>query len=168
MLVLFPVLAACSGGPAGPGAAAVGEGASLLTGVKFSQVNDNQLKWTLVSNTARFEDGETKIYFDNPKMDLFEDNKLTSKLKAETGFLNMLKKDAQLERTVRVESETDGMVMLTTRLFFSSEKNKIWTDDPVTIYKGDTVTQGRGFTANPDLSEIAITQQETTTVEKKQ
>ncbi len=135
-----------------------------MTGVRFSQVNDNQLQWTLVSKTARFEEGETRIYFYSPKMDLFKDNKLTSKLKSETGFLNMIKKDAQLEKNVRVESNTDGMLLLTTRLFFSSEKNKIWTDDAVTIFKGNTVTQGRGFTANPDLSEIAITQQETTTL----
>lgn len=143
------------------------EGASLMTGVKFSQVNDNRLQWTLVSKTARFEEGETRIHFTDPKMDLFEDDKLTSKLKAETGFLDMTKQDAQLEKDVRVESKTDGMVLLTTRLFFSSEKKKIWTDDPVTILKGNTVTQGRGFTANPDLSEIAITQQETTTLIKK-
>ena len=147
--------------------AEIQEGASLLTGVKVSEVNDNQLKWTLVSKTARFEDGETRIYFDNPKMDLFENNRLTSKLNAETGFLNMTRKDAQLEHNVRVESKTDGMILTTTRLFFSSAKDKIWTDDPVTILKGDTITQGRGFTANPDLSEIVITQQKTTTLGKK-
>ena len=156
---------ACSGHP--PGGVAVQEGASLLTGVNVSQVDNNLLKWTLVANTARFEDGETKIYFDNPKMDLFEDNKVASKLKAEIGFLNMTKKDAQLEKNVRVESKADGMVLLAPRLFFSSEKNKIWTDDPVTIFKANAVTRGRGFRANPDLSEMEITQQETTTVEKK-
>jgi LPS export ABC transporter protein LptC len=146
----------------------VREGASLMTGVRFSQVDDNQLKWTLASKTARFEDGETRIYFDHPKMDMFENNRLTSRLNAETGFLNMTKKDAQLEKAVRVDSETDGMTLLTARLFFSSEKNKIWTDDPVTILKGKTVTHGLGFTANPDLSEIVITRQETTTLGKNE
>ena len=159
-------LSACSGDPTKLGEA-VREGASLMTGVKFSQVNDNQRQWTLTSKTARFEDGETKIFFDNPRMDLFKNDSLASKLEAETGFLNMIQKDAQLQKDVRVESKTDGMRLLTTRLFFSSEKNKIWTDDPVEIYKGNTVTQGRGFTANPDLSEIAITHQETTTLGKK-
>ena len=143
------------------------EGASLMTGVKFSQVNDNQRQWTLVSETARFEDGETRIFFDYPKMELFKDNKLTSRLEADTGFLNMTRKDAQLENSVRVESKTDGMLLLTTRLFFSTQKNKIWTDDPVEIFKGNTVTRGSGFTANPDLSEIAIIRQETTTLRKK-
>ncbi len=156
---------ACTGNP--PGGAVIQEGASLLTGLTVSQMNGTQLKWSLASKTARFEDGETRIYFYNPKMDLFENNKLTSKLKADAGFLNMTRKDAQLEKDVRVESKTDGMILLTRKLFFSSGKNKIWTDDPVTIHKGNTVIKGRGFTANPDLSEIAITQQETTTLEKK-
>ena len=73
-----------------------------MTGVRFSQVNNNQLQWSLVSKTARFEEGETRIYFHNPKMDLFKDNKLATKLESETGFLNMIKKDAQLEKNVRV------------------------------------------------------------------
>ena len=158
-------LSACSESPRKFGEA-VQEGSSLMTGVKVSQVNDNQLEWTLVSKTARFEKGETLIYFEDPKMDLFDDNRLTSRLQSDTGFINMVKKDAQLEKNVRVESKTDAMVLRTSRLFFSSEKNKIWTDDPVTIQKGNTITKGRGFTADPDLSRIAITQQETTTLGK--
>lgn len=137
-----------------------------MTGVKVSEVNGNSVRWTLDSGTARFEDGETKIYFDNPKMRLFEDGKSSSDLYAETGFINMVKKDAQLEKNVKVVSKTDGMTLLTSRLFFSSEKDKIWTDDPVTILKGDNITRGQGFTANPDLSKIEITRQETTTRKK--
>ena len=78
----------------------------------------------------------------------------------------MVKKDAQLERNVKVVSRTDAMTLLTSRLFFSSKKDKIWTEDPVTILKGNTVTRGHGFRANPDLSKIEITRQETTTREK--
>lgn len=138
-----------------------------MTGVKVSEVNDNTVRWTMDSKTARFEDGETLIYFDNPKMNFFKNDKPSSDLYAETGFINMVKKDAQLEKNVKVVSRTDGMTLLTSRLFFSSEKDKIWTEDPVTILKGDTVTHGHGFRANPDLSEIEITRQETTTREKK-
>jgi len=141
----------------------VQEGASLLTGVKVTEINDNLVRWTLNSSTARFEEGETRIHFDNPEMLFFENNRPASRLNAETGFLNMVKKDAQLETKVRVESKTQAMTLLTSRLFFSSEKDKIWTEDPVTIYKDDTVTHGRGFTAKPDLSEIEITRQETIT-----
>jgi LPS export ABC transporter protein LptC len=161
--MLAVILCACSesGPPRYEGT--VQEGASLLTDVKISEINENKLKWTLLSKTARFEDGETMIYFDNPKIDMFENNKLASKLNAESGFLNMIRNDARLEKSVRVVSEADGMVLLTSKLFFSSEKNKIWTDDPVTILKGNSITHGRGITANPDLSEIEITQQETTT-----
>jgi len=138
-----------------------------MTGVKVSEVNDNTIRWTMRSNTARFEDGETKIYFDDPKMSFYDNSKPSSDLNAETGFLNMAKKDGQLEKNVKVVSRTDGMILLTTRLFFSSEKDKIWTDDPVTILKGDTVTRGHGFRANPDLSQIEIIRQETTTRGKK-
>ena len=161
---LLLTISACSGRGQGGD---VKEGASLMTGVRISEVNDNIVRWKMVSTTARFEDGETRIYFDNPKMKFFEDGKPSSDLSAETGFLNMVKKDAELEKNVKVVSKTDGMTLLTSRLFFSSEMNKIWTDDPVTILKGDTVTRGHGFRANPDLSKIEIARQETTTREKK-
>ncbi len=139
------------------------EGASLLTGVKVSEVRRNQLHWKLDSAAARFEDGETKLHFDDPIMFFYNDDNPSSELKAETGFLDIAGEEAQLERNVVVKSKADGMTLLTSRLFFSSKKNKIWTDDPVTILKGDTITHGQGFTANPDLSEIVITRQETTT-----
>lgn len=164
LLTLSLAFSACS--ESHDGAEQVREGASLMTGVQVSQVNDNYLQWTLAAGTARFEDGDTKIYFDGPKMDLFKNDNLTSRLNADNGFLDMTKKDAQLEKNVRVEAKADGMILTTTRLFFSSDKNKIWTDDPVTILKGNTVTKGRGFTANPDLSRIAIKHQETTTLGK--
>jgi len=137
-----------------------------MTGVRISEIINNTVRWTVDSSTARFEDGETKIYFDNPKMNFFEDGKPSSDLYAETGFINMVKEDAQLEKNVKVVSRTDGMTLLTPRLFFSSEKDKIWTDDPVTILKGKTVTRGHGFRANPDLSKIEITRQETITRKK--
>ncbi len=138
------------------------EGASLLTGVEVSEVRGNLLRWKLNSVSARFEDGETRLFFDDPNMFFYNDDKPSSELKAEAGFINMAGEEAQLERSVVVKSKADGMTLLTSRLFFSSKRNKIWTDDPVTILKGDTITHGRGFTANPDLSEIEITRQETT------
>ncbi|HOW90216.1 MAG TPA: LPS export ABC transporter periplasmic protein LptC [Elusimicrobiales bacterium] len=155
------LLAAACSEPAPPGA--VHEGASLLSDVRITEMRDNRHHWKLSSVAARFEDGETRLYFDHPEISFYDDDKPSSELKAETGFINMAEKEAQLERNVVVNSRTDGMTLLTSRLFFSSAKNKIWTDDPVTILKGDTVTRGRGFTANPDLSEIVINRQETTT-----
>jgi LPS export ABC transporter protein LptC len=133
-----------------------------MTGVKFSEVNNNQIRWTLDATTARFVDGETRIYLDGPKIHLFENGAPSSDIDAETGFLNMAQKDAQIETNVKVVSKSEAMTMLTSRLFFSSEKNIIWTEDPVTILRGDTITHGKGLTAKPDLSEIEITQQETT------
>lgn len=93
----------------------------------------------------------------------YENDKLSSELEAETGFMSIPSKEARLEKSVKVVSKAEGMTLFTARLFFSSARNKIWTDDPVTIYKGKTVTRGRGFTANPDLSEIEISRQETVT-----
>ena len=75
--------------------------------------------------------------------------------------MDLIKKDAELVKNVLVVSKIEPMTLETTKLFFSSGKNKIWTDEEVTILRGKNVIRGRGFTANPDLSEIEITRQET-------
>ncbi|MBU2529815.1 MAG: LPS export ABC transporter periplasmic protein LptC [Elusimicrobia bacterium] len=37
----------------------------------------------------------------------------------------------------------------------------MWTQEKVTIYRENTIVTGEGLTANPDLSEIEISNQET-------
>lgn len=121
----------------------------------------NLSNWSLDSLTARLEKGETLIYFEHPFIKFFDNDRVSSQLKADTGFLDMIEKNAELVTNVRVVSKTEAMTLETSKLFFSSAKNKIWTEEDVVIHKGGSVTRGHGFTANPDLSEIEITRQET-------
>lgn len=121
----------------------------------------NASDWTLDAKTARLEESETRIYFEAPRLRFFEKERATSELGADTGFLDLAKKDAELVRNVVVVSWAERMTLKTEKLFFSSAKNKIWTDEDVTVLRGKNVMHGRGFTANPDLTEIEINRQET-------
>ncbi|MBU2572547.1 MAG: LPS export ABC transporter periplasmic protein LptC [Elusimicrobia bacterium] len=152
------IAAGCSGkGKSG----AAAKGAGLFTGLRVSQIEANISNWTLDSKAARLEERETRMYFEGPSIKFFKKNEVSSELKADTGFLDLVKKDAGLVKNVLVVSKAEQMTLETDKLFFSSEKNKIWTDEEVKILKGRNVIHGRGFTANPDLSEIEITRQET-------
>ncbi|MBI4802172.1 MAG: LPS export ABC transporter periplasmic protein LptC [Elusimicrobia bacterium] len=160
-LCLFVWMLAAAGCSDKDKSGAAAEGAGLLRGVRVSQIDANISNWTLDSKAARLEESETRIYFEEPRIKFFEKNEVSSELKADTGFLDLLKKDAELARNVLVVSKAEQLTLETARLFFSSEKNKIWTDEEVTILRGRNVIRGLGFTANPDLSEIEITRQET-------
>ena len=101
------------------------------------------------------------IYFTAPDVKFYDGNVLSSEITSLKGELKMREKEAELTGSVHVDARKDGMKLETSRLFFSSARNKIWTGEPVTIYKERTIIKGRGFTANPDLSEIEILHQET-------
>lgn len=157
-LALLLAAAGCSGrGDSAPPPA----GAGLLKGVRLSQMSSNASDWTLDAMAARLEESETRIYFEAPRLKFFEKEQATSELSADTGFLDLMKKDAELVKNVVVVSWTERMTLKTGKLFFSSRKNKIWTDEEVTVLRGRNMMRGRGFTANPDLTEIEIIRQET-------
>lgn len=155
-------LAGCSGGSQGEAAA----GVSLLKGFSIAETGAGQSRWRLDSETARMDERAGLMMFSSPRIKFYDADKPSSEITSRSGLLRMKERAAELTDQVRVNSLRDGMRLETTRLFYSSAKGKIWTEEPVTIYKGRTVIKGRGFTANPDLSQIQIEHQETRTAGK--
>ncbi|HAT73233.1 MAG TPA: LPS export ABC transporter periplasmic protein LptC [Elusimicrobia bacterium] len=150
-------LAACSGDEAREAA----PGVSLLRDFSIAEAEGGTARWRLDSRTARMDEKAGMIYFDSPRVKFYDEDKVSSEITSLKGSLRMHKKAAELTDKVLVNAMKDGMLLKTTKLFYSSARGKIWTEEPVTIYKGRTVITGRGFTANPDLSEIQIEHQET-------
>jgi len=107
------------------------------------------------------EDLESRMTFSLPVMHFYEAGRVSSIIKAKSGQFEPSKKSAILSANVSVDAKKDGMLLKTEKLYYSSEKGKIWTDEKVTLFRGKTVIKGKGFTANPDLSEIEIEHQET-------
>ena len=156
-LLLLAALAACSGKDSR--AAAAGE--SLIENFSMAESAAGTSRWSLDSTLGRLDEKKGVIAFEGPRIKFYDLGRVTSEITALHGVLQMKDKSAELTDEVTVHAKRDGMQLKTTRLYYSSARGKIWTDDPVTIYKGRTVIKGRGFTANPDLSEIEIQRQET-------
>ncbi|MBI5744299.1 MAG: LPS export ABC transporter periplasmic protein LptC [Elusimicrobia bacterium] len=154
---LLALLSACSGGDSREAA----PGVSLLRDFSIAETAAGQSHWRLNSVTARMDERAGLILFSSPKIRFFDEDKPSSDITAASGLLHMRDKAAELTGDVQVNSLRDGMRLSTTKLYYSSAKGKIWTEEPVTIHKGRTVINGRGFTANPDLSQIQIEHQET-------
>jgi len=127
----------------------------------MAEVNAGPSRWRLNAKTARMLEKQGLILFTSPEIRFYDGKIMSSEIKARDGKLLMREKETELTGDVRVDSRKDGMKLLTSKLFFSTARDKIWTDEPVTIYRERTVITGRGFTANPDLSEIELLHQET-------
>ncbi len=156
-LLLAAGLAACSRG----GAREAAPGVSLLKDFSIAETDAGQSRWRLESPAADMDEKAGLIRFTSPRVRFYDGDRLSSEISSRSGTLQMKSKEAVLTDDVAVNSVRDGMRLTTSRLFYSSARGKVWTDDPVTILKGRTVITGRGFTANPDLSQIQIEHQET-------
>jgi len=156
-LFILLAFAACSGG----GPAETARGVSLFSGLSVSGTDSNSPKWRLDTPAASMEDREGRMIFSLPVMHFYADGRVSSIIKAQSGQFELSKKSAVLSANVSVDAKKEGMLLKTEKLYYSSEKGKIWTDEKVTLFRGKTVIKGKGFTANPDLSEIEIEHQET-------
>ncbi|OGR62946.1 MAG: LPS export ABC transporter periplasmic protein LptC [Elusimicrobia bacterium GWB2_63_22] len=156
-LLLLAALAACSAEKSREAAA----GVSLLENFSMAESLAGSSRWRLDSALGRLDEKKGVIAFESPKIKFYEGGRVTSEITALSGVLQMKDNSAELTDDVVIDAKRDGMQLKTTKLYYSSARGKVWTEEPVTIYKGRTVIKGRGFTANPDLSEIEIQRQET-------
>ena len=162
LLPLAAALCACSQ----PDAGLPAERSSLISGLSIAEASSGTARWRLKAASSRMDEKNGRIFFTQPTVKFYDGKVLSSEITSLKGELFMEEKDAELTGSVKVNAVKDGMRLATTRLFYSSVRDKIWTPEPVIIYKGSTIITGRGFTANPDLSEIEITHQETRMADK--
>ncbi|MDD2804553.1 MAG: LPS export ABC transporter periplasmic protein LptC [Elusimicrobiales bacterium] len=156
-LLLLPLLAACGANDAREAL----PGVSLLENFSMSEADRLGSRWRLDADKGRLDEKKGVITFTSPRIRFYDSGKVSSEVTSRAGSLKMTEKSAVLSDEVVVTAVRDGMRLATSKLYYSSARAKIWTEEPVTIYKGRTVIRGRGFTANPDLSEIEIQRQET-------
>jgi len=158
---LLPLLLLASAACSGADSREAAPGISLLKNFSMAEAAAGASNWRLEAETGRLDEKKGVITFSAPRIKFYDRDRVSSEITSRTGSLRMQEKSAELTDEVEVNAKKDGMRLLTTKLYYSSARAKIWTEEPVTIYKGRTVIKGRGFIANPDLSEIEIQNQET-------
>lgn len=157
-LLALAALSGCLGGRNdGPDSGPV----QKIEGLSMFEMSRGSYTWGLDAAFAKIYEQEEKAYLTLPKMIFYRQGKIISKVRGKKGELITNTKDIDLKDDVVVESLVDGAILKSPSLHFSSASNKIWSTDKVTLYQGGTVVHGRGFTANPDLSEVVIEKQKT-------
>ncbi|MFH1618343.1 MAG: LPS export ABC transporter periplasmic protein LptC [bacterium] len=159
-LIFSLLLCACreagesvSSGDAGP--------VQQMSGLTMRAMNRGFYTWDLTSDFAVLAEAESKARLTNPKINFHRQGKIVSRVSALRGTLFTATKDMELRDNVVVNAVEDESVLKGKTLYFTSATDKIWSRDSVTLYQQGSVVKGKGFFANPDLSEIVIEKQKT-------
>ncbi len=144
-------------------AAAGAEPVQTLHDLTMTQSDRGRPAWRLFSTTARLTEQDHQASLDEPRMSFYQDGKITTKLSAVSGLVQTQTQDVTLSTDVIVRSLSDGSTLTTSRLDYSSQRQKFHTDEPVVVRRPGSVVHGIGMEANRDLSEIRIFHQHAVT-----
>jgi len=151
-------MAACAPEPSN----SYGEGESEIKGLSVADSMWGRPSWIIKADSSKVKPGNTAASFRKPVLTLYGKNgKVNSIITADEGKADGAAGTGELSGSVKVISKEENMTLKTSRLFYNSKKNRIWSDSRVEIQRGKAVVTGRSFVSNLDFSEIEIKKQET-------
>lgn len=119
------------------------------------QTENGELTWELVAELALIWDKENLTIANEPVVDFFEQGEHQATLTAHEGTVNMLSNDMQARGGVVVVA-ADGAELRTEVLNWDSRRERLFTEQPVTLIKAGTEITGQGFESDPDLTDWQI------------
>jgi len=132
-----------------------------MTGLYMFEAQQGKAQWVLEAKKAQIRENNSLADLTYPVIYFKENGKNVSHLTAKQGLMNLDTKHITLIGNVKVKSIKEKMSLTTDKLNYSFKKNKFYTKNKVIISQKSTVTEGIGFEAASDLSEIIIYNQKT-------
>ncbi len=134
--------------------------------VEISENSGNTYKWKAMANAAILNESTGIMDFFSPRIEFYENGRPVSRVTAKNAKIDLNTRDTVMNGNVVVNSKKEGALLKTEKLSYLSESNKIHTTERVTIYRKDAVIKGDELTANPDLSNVEIKNQETQIIKR--
>ncbi len=104
----------------------------------------------------QFEEPERIILDGNVRAELYQDNRHTSTLTADSAVV--FREESVMHAFGNVMAKSDsGVTLLTEKLAYSQKSEKIMSDTTVTVTTAEDTLHGTGFESNSDLTEWQIT-----------
>ncbi len=126
-----------------------------IEGFSVDAYVQGKLDWVLKAPVARVYEQTHRIDVDGPFIQFFDEEAPGSTLKALRGEVNSETNDMWAWDNVVMVS-TDGAHLTTDSMQYVSAEDKIVSTAPVTIVRENSVIQGVGWEARPDLSEMSV------------
>lgn len=124
----------------------------------LNNFSKGQLEWALTAPHADIFETDHRVEMEEPFIQFYKDQEKSSTLQAVHGRINTESKDMWAWDKV-VMTSTDGARLTSDWMQYVSALDLIQSTAPVTIERGGSVTNGVGWEARPDLSQIVIHQQ---------
>lgn len=159
--LLLPLLLLAAGCMDTSGGSDAGTLTQEIRGLTMYEFRSGKTEWSVTAKRAVLSDASSTAQLFSPEVQISKRNKLTARIKANKGVVDIEKKTVTLLENVDGVSETEKVTIKTMRLDFDIDRDLIWTDQPITLTQSGVKVKGQGFSAKPDLSEIEIKKQET-------
>jgi LPS export ABC transporter protein LptC len=172
---LFVIVAAAAIAAAGCGSESEPPAPSDKTGLPNQEVLEFSLtesvqgskSWTLFADKAEVFEKKGYSNVRGVKVDFYDpEGKVTSVLTSKRGRVDDARKDLEAFGDVVVRT-ADGIVLETETLHWDNARGIIWSDDFVTVTKGEEVLTGYGLESDPDLSHVRVKDQVKIRVEEE-
>lgn len=113
--------------------------------VRLQELGSGNSHWRLVADQAEAFEREGKTLMRNVKITIEEPTR-TWTVTGDEGDLMDATKDVEVRKNVVLVS-SDGVRLETETLRWQAKERRVWTTDPVTIYREGAVVKGRGLDA---------------------
>jgi LPS export ABC transporter protein LptC len=113
--------------------------------IRLQEQHGGRLQWRLVADQAEVFSREGKTVMRKVTVTIEEPDR-TWTVTGDEGDLHDATKDVEIRKNV-VLTGSDGLRLETTTLRWQAKERRVWTNDPVTIFRDGAVIQGQGLEA---------------------
>lgn len=127
----------------------------MISNFVLTHQKNGKKQWVLKSPQAEVKEEFIEVI--QPEILFYDETgKIISFITAQQGTIDHQNQDLALKGAVKVVSEERKTTLTTDNLYWSAQKQKIYTDDYVQQIKEDLIISGKGLEADPSLEKIII------------
>lgn len=111
--------------------------------VTIFESKDSQKKWLLRADEVDFSDMNNAILL-NPHLLLSENGQPDAEVTGKKGTFDYANKIVSIDGDAHVRSFTEQTNLSTERFFYDVENDRVWSDQPTVVTRGNTQVTARG------------------------
>lgn len=122
--------------------------------VRLQEMGSGNTHWQLIADQAEVFEGEGRTLMRKVKITIQEPDRTWTVTGDEGDLLNATK-DVEIRKNV-VMVNTQGVRLQTETLRWQAKERRVWTTDPVTIFREGTVVTGQGLDSWMSLEQTRV------------
>jgi LPS export ABC transporter protein LptC len=125
---------------------------SSMRGFRLTQREGDKIQWEIISENAKFPEGNKEVVLDNLTMKIHHKYEIT--LKGGSGVYKIKEKNLTITKPIQIDIQGDTLT--TDSLTWNGEKELITTKDMITFKGKNFLIEGSGLSAKVRNQQIKI------------